>query len=165
MIYAGAPARDRRRRAKELLEQVGLGHRLNHRPSEMSGGEQQRTAIARALANSPTILFADEPTGNLPTEQGHQVMQALKDLNLHGMTVLVVTHDPGIAGATACSPCATEGSSPMSRRRQAGSSRRRRLCGREMSHLDLEAPGESHSSYRQVYRPTSRPTDPDAPAA
>lgn len=97
MIYAGAPARDRRRRAKELLEQVGLGHRLNHRPSEMSGGEQQRTAIARALANSPTILFADEPTGNLPTEQGHQVMQALKDLNLHGMTVLVVTHDPGIA--------------------------------------------------------------------
>lgn len=97
MIYAGVPARDRRRRAKELLEQVGLGHRLNHRPSEMSGGEQQRTAIARALANSPTILFADEPTGNLPTEQGREVMQALKELNDYGMTVLVVTHDPGIA--------------------------------------------------------------------
>jgi len=97
MIYAGVPARDRRRRAKELLEQVGLGHRLGHRPSEMSGGEQQRTAIARALANSPTILFADEPTGNLPTEQGQQVMQALKELNEYGMTVLVVTHDPGIA--------------------------------------------------------------------
>lgn len=97
MIYAGVPARDRRRRAKELLEQVGLGHRLTHRPSEMSGGEQQRVAIARALANSPTILFADEPTGNLPTEQGREVMQALKELNDHGMTVLVVTHDPGIA--------------------------------------------------------------------
>lgn len=97
MIYAGVPARERRRRAVELLEQVGLGHRLKHRPSEMSGGEQQRTAIARALANSPTVLFADEPTGNLPTDQGRQVMQALKELNLHGMTVLVVTHDPGIA--------------------------------------------------------------------
>src|SRR5690606_22132161 len=97
MIYAGVPAKDRRRRARELLEQVGLGHRLNHRPSELSGGEQQRTAIARALANGPTILFADEPTGNLPTEQGRQVMQALKELNEQGMTVLVVTHDPGIA--------------------------------------------------------------------
>src|SRR5690606_3344164 len=97
MIYAGVPARERRRRAVELLEQVGLGHRLKHRPSEMSGGEQQRTAIARALANSPTVLFADEPTGNLPTDQGRQVMQALKELNHYGMTVLVVTHDPGIA--------------------------------------------------------------------
>lgn len=97
MIYAGVPARDRRRRAKELLEQVGLGHRLNHRPSELSGGEQQRTAIARALANGPTILFADEPTGNLPTYQGRQVMEALKQLNDLGMTVLVVTHDPGVA--------------------------------------------------------------------
>ena len=97
MIYAGVPARDRRRRAKELLEQVGLGHRLKHRPSELSGGEQQRTAIARALANGPTLLFADEPTGNLPTHQGRQVMEALKQLNEMGMTVLVVTHDPGIA--------------------------------------------------------------------
>lgn len=97
MIYAGVPARDRRRRAQELLEQVGLSHRLRHRPSEMSGGEQQRTAIARALANAPTILFADEPTGNLPTDQGRQVMQVLKELNDQGMTVLVVTHDPGIA--------------------------------------------------------------------
>lgn len=97
MIYAGVRASDRRRRAQDLLEQVGLGHRLRHRPNEMSGGEQQRVAIARALANSPTILFADEPTGNLPTEQGRQVMKSLKDLNDLGMTVLVVTHDPGIA--------------------------------------------------------------------
>lgn len=97
MIYAGVRASDRRRRAQDLLEQVGLGHRLRHRPNEMSGGEQQRVAIARALANSPTILFADEPTGNLPTEQGRQVMKSLKELNDLGMTVLVVTHDPGIA--------------------------------------------------------------------
>lgn len=97
MIYAGVSARNRRRRAIELLEQVGLGHRLKHRPSELSGGEQQRTAIARSLANSPTVLFADEPTGNLPTEQGREVMKALKDLNGQGMTVLVVTHDPGVA--------------------------------------------------------------------
>lgn len=97
MIYAGVRAADRRRRAQELLEQVGLGHRLKHRPNELSGGEQQRVAIARALANSPTILFADEPTGNLPTEQGKQVMESLKELNNLGMTVLVVTHDPGIA--------------------------------------------------------------------
>lgn len=97
MIYAGVPARDRKRRARELLEQVGLGHRLRHRPTELSGGEQQRTAIARALANGPTILFADEPTGNLPSEQGREVMAAIKELNEQGMTVLVVTHDPGIA--------------------------------------------------------------------
>lgn len=97
MIYAGVRAADRRRRARELLERVGLGHRLKHRPHELSGGEQQRVAIARALANSPTVLFADEPTGNLPTEQGRQVMEALKELNDFGMTVLVVTHDPGIA--------------------------------------------------------------------
>src|SRR5690606_24830296 len=81
MIYAGVGARERRRRARELLEQVGLGHRLKHRPAELSGGEQQRVAIARALANGPTVLLADEPTGNLPTEQGRQVMQMLRELN------------------------------------------------------------------------------------
>lgn len=97
MIYAGVGARERRRRARELLEQVGLGHRLKHRPAELSGGEQQRVAIARALANGPTVLLADEPTGNLPTEQGRQVMQMLRELNEQGMTVVVVTHDPGVA--------------------------------------------------------------------
>lgn len=97
MVYAGVSGRDRRSRATELLEQLGLGHRLGHRPAELSGGEQQRVAIARSLANGPTLLLADEPTGNLPTEQGKQVMDALSDLNEHGMTVIVVTHDPAVA--------------------------------------------------------------------
>lgn len=97
MIYAGVPAKQRRSRAKELLERFGLGHRLGHRPLELSGGEQQRVAIARALANGPTLLLADEPTGNLPTEQGRQIMASLAELNKQGMTVVVVTHDPTVA--------------------------------------------------------------------
>lgn len=97
MIYAGIRAGERRRRGTELLEMVGLGHRLRHRPAEMSGGEQQRVAIARSLANEPTLLMADEPTGNLPTEQGREIMETLVDLNDQGMTVIVVTHDPAVA--------------------------------------------------------------------
>ncbi|HYP41083.1 MAG TPA: ABC transporter ATP-binding protein [Chloroflexia bacterium] len=87
----------RRQRARELLEQVGLGARTGHRPSQLSGGEQQRVAIARALANKPSILLADEPTGNLDSATGTEVMHLLRDLNADGLTLILVTHDMTVA--------------------------------------------------------------------
>jgi len=93
MTYAGIPPKQRTERACELLEKVGLSHRLYHHPRAMSGGEQQRVAIARALANDPGFLFADEPTGNLPSETGHQIMDIIQGLNKEGMTIIMVTHD------------------------------------------------------------------------
>ena len=87
-----------RARATELLERVGLGHRLNHRPNELSGGEMQRAAIARALAGGPEILLADEPTGNLDSSTGHGVLELLRDLNRERrLTMIMVTHDQSIA--------------------------------------------------------------------
>jgi len=97
LMYAGKPRSERIRRAEELLASVGMGHRLKHLPTQLSGGEQQRVAIARALANNPTLILADEPTGNLATDQGAEIMNILQDLNAQGTTVVIVTHDPSIS--------------------------------------------------------------------
>ncbi|VVB53695.1 putative ABC transporter ATP-binding protein [uncultured archaeon] len=97
MIFQDAPTTEREKRAAELLKEVGLGHRLDHRPTELSGGEQQRVAIARALANNPPVVLADEPTGNLDSKSSYEIMGMLKDLNKDGKTIIVVTHEPDIA--------------------------------------------------------------------
>ncbi len=98
LIYAGVPRRERRRRAKAALEMVGLADRMYHHPNELSGGQQQRVGIARSLASSPSIILADEPTGNLDTIAGEEVMSIFQRLNRErGMTVILVTHEPDIS--------------------------------------------------------------------
>jgi putative ABC transport system ATP-binding protein len=98
LYYLGWEARQSAERAKELAEQVGLGDRLGHRPTELSGGQMQRVAIARALANDPQVIFADEPTGNLDSVTGEQILEMLINLNKQGKTIIIVTHEPAIAG-------------------------------------------------------------------
>ena len=99
LLYRGIGREQRRRMAMESLRQVGLGDRVHHRPSEMSGGQQQRTAIARAIAAKPPLILADEPTGNLDTRAGEEVLGILQQLNADGHTVILITHDMGIAAA------------------------------------------------------------------
>ena len=97
LIYQKIGVRERRARAKEALDMVGLGDRLKHRPNQLSGGQQQRVAIARALAARPQLILADEPTGNLDSKTGQDLMKLLRDLNEGGKTIVIITHDVHIA--------------------------------------------------------------------
>jgi len=97
LIYAGIKTQERKRRAAETLQKVGLGDRMDHKPNELSGGQRQRVAIARALVNNPSILLADEPTGNLDTKTGEEIMHLFEGLYRNGNTIIVVTHEQEVA--------------------------------------------------------------------
>jgi putative ABC transport system ATP-binding protein len=99
LLYQGVGGRERRRRAREALERLGLGDRLDHEPSELSGGQQQRVAVARALVTDPALILADEPTGNLDSASGRDVLAVLGALHAAGRTIVLITHDPGVASA------------------------------------------------------------------
>jgi putative ABC transport system ATP-binding protein len=97
LIYAGAPPKERRERARQALVNVGLGERMHHRPNELSGGQRQRVAIARALVNTPSIILADEPTGNLDSRTGVEILSLFEELSRRGNTIIVVTHEEEVA--------------------------------------------------------------------
>jgi putative ABC transport system ATP-binding protein len=97
LLYAGVRRVEREPHARKLLERVGLGHRLDHRPAQLSGGERQRVAIARALVNQPRVIFADEPTGNLDAASGHEILTLFEELHNEGHTIVVVTHSEDVA--------------------------------------------------------------------
>jgi putative ABC transport system ATP-binding protein len=97
LLYHNVPAAERRRRVDEVMDRVGIGHRAKHRPSQLSGGQQQRVAVARALVGNPKLILADEPTGNLDTQHGEEVMKMIQQLNREGSTIVMVTHSPAHA--------------------------------------------------------------------
>jgi putative ABC transport system ATP-binding protein len=97
LLYHDVPAAERRARVDAVMDKVGIGHRAKHRPSQLSGGQQQRVAVARALVGNPKLILADEPTGNLDTQHGEEVMKMLQALNKEGSTIVMVTHSPGHA--------------------------------------------------------------------
>jgi len=109
MLYSGVNTKERRRRALAALEQVGLADRVHHIPSQLSGGQQQRVAIARALVNNPSLILADEPTGNLDTKSGSDIMTVLSELNKQGKTIVLVTHDDKVAAAAKRIVCMNDG--------------------------------------------------------
>ncbi|MEO0416833.1 MAG: ABC transporter ATP-binding protein [Verrucomicrobiota bacterium] len=100
LYYQGIPQAESRKISTELAERVGLGHRMDHRPTELSGGQQQRVAIARALANDPAVIFADEATGNLDSKSGGDILEIFDQLNAEGKTLVMITHDEGMAERT-----------------------------------------------------------------